>query len=259
MSTPTDPLPPDVVDELLSADLDGEFDAAALDHGLSPQAARAALDALPTTTARRDELARAQQVSAGEPVSLGELDRERLVRAATRTDEHIPRRTARAPRWRGALVGAAVLAAVAAVAGGVALTNRGSTSTSKSSGPTAPVAANAAGPQTAGRALVDLGPVTNTDSLHAAVLRAAAPTSSTQTFAPVPSTSTASNGSTAAPARCLARLGAPAGARGLALVGVATYRGQPVSVATATDGRDTLGWAFDAATCRIELFYSARN
>ena len=51
MNEPLSPLPPEQVDELLSAELDGEFDAAATDLGFSPDDARARLDATPNVDA----------------------------------------------------------------------------------------------------------------------------------------------------------------------------------------------------------------
>ena len=62
------PLSPDVVDELLSAELDGEFDAAASDHDLSPAAARARLAATPGSDERRAALAAARTAVAVGPV-----------------------------------------------------------------------------------------------------------------------------------------------------------------------------------------------
>ena len=60
MNAPIEPLEPDVVDELWSAELDGEFDAAAADLGLSADAARARLAATPGANARRQTLEQAR-------------------------------------------------------------------------------------------------------------------------------------------------------------------------------------------------------
>ena len=57
---PVAPLDADTVDELLSAELDGEFDAAARDVGLSVTDARARLDATPGARERRSALAAAR-------------------------------------------------------------------------------------------------------------------------------------------------------------------------------------------------------
>ena len=69
MTDSPDPLAPDVVDELLSAELDGEFDAAAADHDLDPAAARARLEATPGIDERRTALAAARAALAVTPVA----------------------------------------------------------------------------------------------------------------------------------------------------------------------------------------------
>ncbi|MDQ1510774.1 MAG: hypothetical protein QOG50_2618, partial [Actinomycetota bacterium] len=54
-----EPLSPDAVDALLSADLDGDLEGAALDLGFSASEAIAALGATPGVDARRVALSRA--------------------------------------------------------------------------------------------------------------------------------------------------------------------------------------------------------
>jgi len=71
------PIDPDAVDELLSADLDGELDAAARDLGYEPDDVRAALAAEPELHARRDALERARAELARVP-TLDDVSAARL-------------------------------------------------------------------------------------------------------------------------------------------------------------------------------------
>jgi hypothetical protein len=86
MNEPTTPLASDVVDELLSAELDGEFDRAAEDLGLDPEVARARLAVTPGVVARRAALLQARTVIAAAP-EMDELLEQRLVSKALRTSE----------------------------------------------------------------------------------------------------------------------------------------------------------------------------
>ena len=75
------PLSPDVVDELLSAEIDGELDRAAADLGLTLGEARAALDTAPDVAARHAALIRARDLLAtSSPLDAGR--ETRLVTAA---------------------------------------------------------------------------------------------------------------------------------------------------------------------------------
>jgi hypothetical protein len=117
------PLSPELVDELLSADLDGEFDAAARDLGLDPTAARAQLDAMPDVAARRAALAQAPGALAVPP--LADDVRERLVRtalAAGPADELTERRNRRRSLFT---VAGSIAAALLVVVGAVAVINGG--------------------------------------------------------------------------------------------------------------------------------------
>jgi hypothetical protein len=150
MTGPEQPLSADALDELLSADIDGELDRAAVELGLAPEAARAALEASPAAGARRDALLQARALLAAttalEPAAEARLVAVALARA---TDERqaagrpavTPLSTNR-PRnaWR-VLVGVGTAAAV--IAGVVALSatnpagdKMSSSSTKRSDAPT---------------------------------------------------------------------------------------------------------------------------
>jgi hypothetical protein len=114
MTDPTapEPLAPDVVDELLSALADGEFDAAARDLGFTPEDARARLAATPGADARAEALRDASARFAEEP-TLDELARRRLVTNAT-----LPALEATRARRKHALAtGAGIAAALVVVLG----------------------------------------------------------------------------------------------------------------------------------------------
>jgi hypothetical protein len=114
MNTPAEPLPAEVVDELLSADLDGAFDEAARDHGLTTATARALLDRTPGSAERRAALADARRASAVPP--LGDETRDLLLaRARDAGDDELTARRSRRSRSR-TRVAATIAAAAAAVA-----------------------------------------------------------------------------------------------------------------------------------------------
>ena len=71
VNTPMDPLTPDAVDELLSAEIDGEFDAAALDLGYEPADARELLEGVPGVSERRAALTRAAGATQVPPLPEG--------------------------------------------------------------------------------------------------------------------------------------------------------------------------------------------
>ena len=133
------------VDELLSAELDGEFDAAAADLGLQPDEARERLALVADVDARRDDLRAARDaVAAVDPVD--EITEARWRAAAMdafRADIGTDRPAAVRPRARRAwLYGAGAVAA--ACAGVFALSTAMHTSTKTTSvaasspAPTAP-------------------------------------------------------------------------------------------------------------------------
>jgi len=122
MSPNPAPLTPDQVDELLSAELDGEFDAAAADLGLTVAEARALLSEAPGATTRRAALASARDALAAVP-AVDEVTGARLRAAAADAfrDESATRSTPRrSHRWlvyasggiAAALIGVFALAAV---------------------------------------------------------------------------------------------------------------------------------------------------
>src|SRR5262249_30222124 len=130
------PLEPGELDELLSADLDGELAAAAREHGSDLETIRARIAATPHAPERRAALAAARDVLA-EPPELAELVAARLrakaVRAAAATGE--AREAARRDRRHRVLLTvsgvAAAILVVAAIA--VAVGRSGSSSRSSSS------------------------------------------------------------------------------------------------------------------------------
>src|SRR5262245_5779212 len=131
MTPPTDapngPLAADVVDELLSAELDGAFDAAARDHGFAPAVARARLAATPGVDARRTALETARAALTQTPTPLGADARSALLAAIpTPGDELAARRARRRPRrFAGIAVAAAAIALVVGLAVSVVSTSNG--------------------------------------------------------------------------------------------------------------------------------------
>jgi hypothetical protein len=172
-------LAPETVDELLSAELDDEFDAAARDLGFEPDAARAALASVPGVESRREALGRARDALAVLP-EIDELTAQRLrsnaLRAGTRADEET-RRGRRGRRWqRTAAVATAVAAAAAVVVGIAALSSRRSdtSKTAAQSNAAPPKAAPASAPRASGpvqayTTAYNLGAVPDVDALTARV------------------------------------------------------------------------------------------
>jgi hypothetical protein len=120
MTEPT-PLPPELLDELLSAQLDGDLDAAARDLGIDPATARSRIAATPGADDRRDALDAARAAVAVPPLDADR--RDALLRGASGTgagDELATRRARH--RWVLSPRLAAAAAAVVAVVGVVGLT-----------------------------------------------------------------------------------------------------------------------------------------
>jgi hypothetical protein len=118
MNDPT-PLTAEQIDELLSAELDGEFDAAAHDLGYTPAAARAELHATDGVEARRRALAEARDTLAVQP-EFDELLESRLQAKALNAwaeqrDEQQSLRRASRRRHTYALTGALAAAITAVV------------------------------------------------------------------------------------------------------------------------------------------------
>ena len=114
-----EPLSPDAVDALLSADLDGDLEGAARDLGFSASEAIAALGATPGSDARRVALSRARDLIAARPrVELPVEDR--LVARAMARDELATvreRRGRHERRWRVLVAAGSVAAAIAVIVG----------------------------------------------------------------------------------------------------------------------------------------------
>ncbi len=135
----TDPLPPDIVDELISARIDGEFERAARELELDPLDASARLEATPGVAERTRALEAARDAIAAS-VDLDELSRRRLVEhalteAAGAKAPEFPRRAAPARRDRRSwlVAGGAVAAAAAVIVGLVAILHDGGSQNAKSS------------------------------------------------------------------------------------------------------------------------------
>lgn len=127
------PLSPEHVDELLSAELDGEFDAAAVDLGFEPARAAELLDATYGVDARRHQLAAARDRLADVP-PLDELTAARLrtgaLDAALARDE-TEDDVSRARRRRTWTRVAGIAAALVAVLGIAAIANQTSSDNTK--------------------------------------------------------------------------------------------------------------------------------
>jgi hypothetical protein len=172
MNGPLDPLAPDVVDELLSADLDGDFAAAARDHGLDVATARARLAATAGVDARRAQLEAAQRSLSTPLAPLGTDTRHALLAAAHagaegRVDELARRRERRWPaRLGGIAAAAAALLVVVGLAVSIATTGSGDDDDSSA----------------AGGAASDTSAATSDDALTAAPESAAPPAAFARDF-----------------------------------------------------------------------------
>ena len=145
MNTPHEPLTPDVVDALLSAQLDGDLDGAAAELGLGESEARSRLAATPGIDARRESLARARDLIAARP-PLDAAVEDRLVAAATARDDLSfvrERRGRRQHQWR-VLVAAGSVAAAIAVVVGLSTMQKGTSSKAASTGASAKSQSSAA-------------------------------------------------------------------------------------------------------------------
>jgi hypothetical protein len=173
MNAPNTPLPPGTLDELLSADLDGELERAAADHGLPLDDARAAL-AEPDAVARRAALARARDLVVP-AVPLHPADADRLVAGAlerAREENEIAAARRRRNRVDAGRRVAIAAASIVVVFGGIAVLARGTTSSSsggsKSSAAARPALRSSPAPES--RSL-SLGDVSTDDALRAKVGR----------------------------------------------------------------------------------------
>ena len=118
------PFTPDQIDELLSARLDDEFDAAAADLGLTPDEARSRLDLTPGVGERATALVAARD-ALHEPAAIDELLAARLrakaVRVAAETNDELTRRRARKSRTLLYAVSGIAAAVVGALALGATI------------------------------------------------------------------------------------------------------------------------------------------
>ncbi len=276
MNAPIEPLEPDVVDELWSAELDGEFDAAAADLGLSADAARARLAATPGANARRQALELARDALRAPVAPLPADARAGVLAAATHghagTDE-LARRRSRRPssgRLAGFAVAAAAILLVVGIAVSIATTgsdHSGDSSASRAadtatSGAEAPDESRegfASTPPVAGAAapvpVHDFGVVGDEDTLRTRVgeaLGLESATSAGDNDAATPTSPTAA-GVTAA---CLARQTDSFGLAGPpTLRGPVDYKGTPAEVLVFAQGEDSL--AITVATGDCHLLVSA--
>jgi hypothetical protein len=198
MDDPTAPLAPDLVDELLSAELDGEFERAAEDLGLEAENARARLAATPGVADRRALLLRARDAIGIAP-AVDELLEQRLASKALRASDHAAathQRVAAERRRRLWLAGGSVAAAVLLVAGlAVTLRDDGSGTDASNAGGDAVTEAdsdNGAGAEasesTAAADGVDLGDVSDPAALRQKVLAAGAQSRASSRLGPDAST-----------------------------------------------------------------------
>jgi hypothetical protein len=163
-----EPLSPETVDALLSAELDGDLEGAARDVGLSASEAIAQLGVTPGADARRVALRRARDLIATRPAVEQALE-DRLVAGAMVRDDLAAvreRRSRNERRWRVLVATGSVAAAIAVIVG-ISSMNTGSENKSMASSPTRESASTpkAAGVATSTRP--DLGDVTNADALLA--------------------------------------------------------------------------------------------
>ena len=150
MNGPLEPLAPDVVDALLSADLDDQLDAAARDHDLDTEAARARLAVTPGADERRAALERARDTLA--VPALDPAARARLLDTAlepARRGALAARRARRSPSRVLQYVAAAAAAVLLLVGVGVTIASMGSSNDADDS------ASGAAGSDTSTQELTD--------------------------------------------------------------------------------------------------------
>jgi hypothetical protein len=242
-----EPLNEHVLDELLSADLDGELAAAAADRGLTVEQARDALTS-PAAIARRSELARARDLVAV-PVPLDPDVADRLVATSIRQgrqDNEVgaarARRARRADMARRVLVVAGSAAAVIAVIVGLANMSPSSQS-DDSSAAVAPTESNADASTRQNRAPVPLGDVSDSQQLRRRIeTRLRAPdvprasgsktTATAESSGPVDGEGSFLRDTAAKrySAACLPATRAQAGGSAPVLTGGGTSGGRPVSV-----------------------------
>jgi len=233
MTTTPEPLDPELLDELVSADLDGEFDAACADLGLDPAGARDRIAATPGSGERRAALAAARDALA-EPVPVDDVLAARL-RAQARTAAGTGTAARRGARTRVLGAIAAAAAVVVVVAGAAAVVRRDDRPTVSQAG-RAPAGTEGEMRATSGSGAIDFGAVADPAALAAAVRTA----SGIDTAADDPAVNAAENiseentagANESAVAACEAAAVAAAGPGGGPVVvrGTATVAGAPAEV-----------------------------
>ena len=168
MTDPTRPLNHETLDEVLSADIDGELDRAATDLGLTPDEARAAIAGAPDADIRRRALEAARDRFSTQPTLEPAIVSQLVAAALSQATAPIPIRSHRRQRvWR-TLAGAAAAAAV--IAGVVALAAKNPGSEVKSSS-TAAAGAHSGASDTPRNPLTAKGSVLFGDVSRAQALR----------------------------------------------------------------------------------------
>jgi hypothetical protein len=265
MGTPIEPLTPEVVDELLSADLDGDFDAAAREHGYAPAIARELLAADPAVVGRRAVLAATRDAMSVAPLAPDE--RSRLLAGATESapDDALMARRRRRNPTRVVAALAAIAAVVALVVGvGAVLTSRGDDSGNDSSAASAGDSrADSSGGKSASESAVsaaptfDFGAATDDQQLRARIEAALAnPTAPANDGPSAPQFSSGpapvAPGSTRAD--CVRAQADATGTPGQVLLrGPVTYKGASAEVFLFEDGDATIALVIDDtdAACRL--------
>ncbi len=174
MNDDTSPFEPNELDELLSAELDGELDAAARDLGLRVAEVSERRRATPGAEDRRAALAAARDLLSAPP-EIEELLAARLRAKAVRVgaEENASRRGDRSRRRRQiVLASGGLAAAIAAVVGIAAGLSAGRSGTSADGAKRAVAAPAAPKPTTPGPASA-LGPFTNVHALALAAVSGA--------------------------------------------------------------------------------------
>jgi hypothetical protein len=174
MNDDTSPFEPNELDELLSAELDGELDAAARDLGLSAAEVSERRRATPGAEDRRAALAAARDLLS-EPPEIEELLAARLRAKAVRAggEENASRRGDRSRRRRQILLAAGGLAAAIAAVVGIAAGLSASRSGTSADGAKRARAASAAPKATTPGPASALGPFTNVHALALAAVSGA--------------------------------------------------------------------------------------
>jgi hypothetical protein len=259
-----EPLAPDVVDELLSALVDGEFDAAAVDAGMTPDEARARLAATPGVAERTRALEAARAELANVP-PLDAVTRRRLVHRALPAEYHEDRN--RVGRWLLGTAGAAAAIALVFALLTLPAHDDGGDASSSGAGKALDSAATTTSPRAPSsgarvedeRALQGYVAASRANNFQAAP---SAPADEPATSAPPEAANNATTQSQdkalrsaalAASPRCTATI---VDEFGLADARVAqttagTHAGKPAIVVIFTRDNGVLGFLYDPATCKV--------